>query len=137
MESIRIPVSQLDDPYGDFFTVAYDNRWTDGLPVIPPTPEQVDHFLTTVDRDPEEVVAIMPPRQGPASIRSLAANAVMAGCLPEYFPVVLAAVEAINDPLFPLGTLVGLRPETPFFLINGPIREKIGLNCGRGCLGPG
>jgi hypothetical protein len=94
-------------------------------------------MLAAVERDPEEIVAIMPPRQGPASVRAIAANAVMAGCLPEYFPVVLAAVEAINDPLFPLGTLVGLRPETPFFLINGPIREKIQLNCGRGCLGPG
>ncbi len=136
-KTVRVPVNSVDDPCGDFFTAACENRWTDGLPVIPPSPERIRRLLATVDRDPDEVVAVMPPRQGPALIRIIAANAVMAGCLPEYFPVVLAAVEAINDPLFPLGTLVGLRPETPFFLINGPIREKIDLQCGRGCLGPG
>lgn len=135
-QSVKIPVSS-GDPYGDFYSTACERRWSDGLPVIPSTPDQVNRMLAAVERDPDEIVAIMPPRQGPASVRSIAANAVMAGCLPKYFPVVLAAVEAINDPLFPLGTLVGLRPETPFFLINGPIREKIQLNCGRGCLGPG
>lgn len=135
--TVSVPVESVDDPYGDFFAAAYANQWTDGLPVIPPTPQRVEAFLATVDRDPDQVVAVMPPRQGPASIRGIAANAVMAGCLPEYFPVVLAAVEAINDPGFPLATLVGMRPETPFFLINGPVRENIGLECGRGCLGPG
>ncbi|MBI2986827.1 MAG: hypothetical protein HYY45_08670 [Deltaproteobacteria bacterium] len=135
-QSVRIPVSS-DDLSADFFAAAFERRWTDGLPVIPPTPDRVNRMLAAVERDPDEIVAIMPPRQGPASVRSIAANAVMAGCLPEYFPVVLAAVEAINDPMFPLGTLAGLRPETPFFLVNGPIREKIQLNCGRGCLGPG
>ncbi|HEV7390261.1 MAG TPA: hypothetical protein VGO08_01355, partial [Burkholderiales bacterium] len=136
-ETLKIPVESIDDPYSDFFAAAYDNQWTDGLPVIPPTPDRIALFIATVDRDPDEVVAVMPPRQGPATIRGIAANAVMAGCLPEYFPVVLAAVEAINDPGFPLATLVGMRPETPFFLVNGPVREKIALECGRGCLGPG
>ncbi|MFQ5850304.1 MAG: hypothetical protein ACE5JU_06905 [Candidatus Binatia bacterium] len=136
-KSVQIPVSSVDDPYGDFFDAAYSNRWTDGLPVIPPTPDRVGRFLATVDCDPDEIIAVMPPRQGPASVRSIAVNAVMAGCLPDYFPVVLAAVDAINDPLFPLGSLVGLRPETPFFLINCPVRDRIEINCGRGCLGPG
>jgi hypothetical protein len=136
-ETLKVPVESIDDPYADFFAAAYDNQWTDGLPVIPPTAERIAPFLATINRDPDEVVAVMPPRQGPATIRGIAANAVMAGCLPEYFPVVLAAVEAINDPGFPLATLVGMRPETPFFMVNGPAREKIGLECGRGCLGPG
>ncbi|OGA39615.1 MAG: hypothetical protein A3G24_25340 [Betaproteobacteria bacterium RIFCSPLOWO2_12_FULL_62_13] len=135
--TVRVPVTSVDDPYGDFFHVAYENRWTDGLPVIPPTPERIGRFLATVDRDPDEVIAVMPPRKGPASLRGIAANAVMAGCLPEYFPTVVAAVEAINDPSFPLRLLVGMRPETPFFLINGPVRQEINLNCGIGCLGPG
>jgi hypothetical protein len=134
---VTVDVGSTDDPYADFFSAAADNGWTDGLPVIPPTPERVDAFLSTVDRDPDSVIAVMPPRHGPATLRGIAANAVMAGCLPEYFPVVLAAVEAINDPGFPLATLVGMRPETPFFLVNGPVRPKIGLECGRGCLGPG
>ena len=136
-KTLKIPVGSIDDPYADFFAAACENHWTDGLPVIPPTPQRIELFLATVERDPDQVVAVMPPRLGPATVRGIAANAVMAGCLPEYFPVVLAAVEAINDPAFPLVTLVGMRPETPFFLINGPIRSKIGLECGRGCLGPG
>ncbi|MGZ8265286.1 MAG: hypothetical protein ACXW2I_13920 [Burkholderiales bacterium] len=136
-KTLILPVESVADPYGDFFAAAFEKQWTDGLPVIPPTPDRVARFLAVVDRDPDEVVAVMPPRHGPARIRTIAANAVMAGCLPEYFPVVLAAVEAINDPGFPLATLVGMRPETPFFLINGPVREQIGVECGRGCLGPG
>lgn len=136
-KTLKVAVQSIDDPYADFFAAACENHWTDGLPVIPPTPDRIKPFLATVDRDPDEVVAVMPPRQGPATVHGIAANAVMAGCLPEYFPVVLAAVEAINDPGFPLATLVGMRPETPFFLVNGPICEKIGLESGRGCLGPG
>ncbi len=136
-KTARVSVTSVDDPYSDVFSALYENQWTDGLPVIPPTPDRVERFLATVDKDPEEIIAVMPPRRGAASIRSIAANAVMAGCLPEYFPTVLAAVEAINDPLFPLKTLVGQRPETPFFMINGPVRRKINLNCGMGCLGPG
>jgi hypothetical protein len=137
VNTVRIPVGDGDQAWEDVFAAAYDNGWTDGLPVIPPTARRIEQFLATVDRDPDEIVAVMPPRRGPASVRGIAANAVMAGCRPEYFPVVLAAVEAINDPLFPLATLVGLRPETPFFMINGPVRGVIGLECGRGCLGPG
>lgn len=125
------------DPFDDFFRAAYDKGWTDGLPVVQPTAERVVRFLDTVDRDPDAIIAVMPPRKGPATLRSIAANAVMAGCLPEYFPTVVACVEAINDPLFPLKLLVGMRPETPFFLINGPVRKQIGINCGMGCLGPG
>lgn len=136
-KTARVSVTSVDDPYSDVFSALYENQWTDGLPVIPPTPDRVKRFLATVDRDPEEIIAVMPPRRGAASIRGIAANAVMAGCLPEYFPTVLAAVEAVNDPLFPLKTLVGQRPETPFFMINGPVRQKINLNCRMGCLGPG
>jgi hypothetical protein len=136
-ETLKVPVGTPEDAGADFFDTAYENQWTDGMPVIAPTPERVERFLAVVDRHPDEVIAVMPPRQGPATIRGIAANAVMAGCLPEYLPVVIAAVEAINDPGFPLATLVGMRPETPFFLVNGPVRDRIGLECGRGCLGPG
>ena len=134
---IRVPLGSVEDVYEEFYQLACDEKWTDGLPVIPPTPKRIEEFLATLARDPDEVMFIMPPRKGPCTLRGIAANAVMAGCMPEYFPTVVAAVEALNDPMFPLGTLVGLRPETPFYLINGPIRDKIGLNSGRGCLGPG
>jgi len=136
-KTIDLAVSPGDDAYADFFALALQNQWTDGLPVIPPTPRRVDRLLETMDRDPDHVIAVMPPRQGPATLRGIAANAVMAGCLPEYFPVVVAAVEAINDPGFPLATLVGMRPETPFLLVNGPVAQQVGLESGRGCLGPG
>jgi|SRR5579872_152526 hypothetical protein len=136
-KTVDVPISSAENPYDDFFQYALDNHWTDGLPVIPPTPERIERFLATVARDPDEAFYIMPPRKGPCTVRGIAANAVMAGCLPEYFPTVIAAVEAIADPLFPLGTLVGLRPETPFFLINGPVRKELDLNCARGALGPG
>lgn len=137
VRTAQVAVSSSDDPFADFFQAAYDNKWTDGLPVIPPTAERVDAMLKTVDRDPDDVFYVMPPRKGPCTVRGIAANAVMAGCIPDFFPTVVAAVEAIADPIFPLGTLVGLRPETPFFLMNGPVRNEIDLNCRRGCLGPG
>lgn len=135
--SIDVPVGLAADVGEDFYTYAYESKWTDGLPVIPPTPKRIEAMLATVDGDPDEVMFIMPPRSGPCTLRGIASNAVMAGCLPEYFPVVVAAVQALNDRNFPLGTLVGLRPETPFFLINGPVRNEIDLNCARGALGPG
>jgi hypothetical protein len=133
----ELDVSSGDDAYADFFAFACRSQWTDGLPVIPPTPQRVERMLRTMDGDPDEVMALMPPRQGKVTLRGIAANAVMAGCLPEYFPLVVAAVEAINDAGFPLATLVGMRPETPFLLVNGPVRDEIALECGRGCLGPG
>jgi hypothetical protein len=134
---IEIPVRLNEDRYEQFYNYASDHKRTDGLPVIPPTPQRVEELLATVEGDPDEVLYVMPPRRGPCTLRGIAANAVMAGCLPEYFPTVVAAVEAINDPNFPLGTFVGLRPETPFFLMNGPVRAEIDLNCSRGALGPG
>lgn len=137
MGRIQISVTRETDASGEFFTYACGEGWTDGLPVIPPTPQRVEEMLEAVARRPDEVLAVMPPRKGPATVESIAINAVMAGCLPEYFPVVLAGVEAIADTRFPLGTLVGLRPETPFLLVNGPVRDAIGLNYERGCLGPG
>ena len=64
----------------------YDKGWTDGLPVIPPTEDAVAEMMAAVDRDPAEVIGIVPPRQGVATIESLAANAVMAGCKPAVLP---------------------------------------------------
>ena len=87
IKTMRVPLGSLEDLYEDFFQVANDNKWTDGLPVIPPTPKRVAEFLATLDRDPDEVMFIMPPRKGPCTLRAIAANAVMAGCLPEYFRI--------------------------------------------------
>ena len=70
-----------------------EKGWTDGLPIVPPTESAVRDFLDTIDRDPRELVGVLPPRQGEATVERIAVNAVMAGCRPEYFPLVLAAIE--------------------------------------------
>ncbi|HEU4371777.1 MAG TPA: hypothetical protein VFV05_26435 [Methylomirabilota bacterium] len=117
----------------------YQERgWTDGLPIVPPTEARVREFLRVTDRDPCEIVGILPPRQGEATVEKLAINAVMAGCRPEYFPVVLAAVEALADPLFNLDSVQATtHPVAPLLVVNGPIARGIGLNSGYNAFGQG
>ncbi len=117
---------------------AYDQGWTDGLPVIPATPDLVSRFVAASGRPADAAVALLPPRKGQATVEVIATNAVMAGCRPEYMPVIIAAVEAITDRRYPLEFIqVTTNPMTPFFLVNGPIRKQLDVNCGTGCLGPG
>ncbi len=117
----------------------YQERgWTDGLPIVPPTEDAVAEFLTQTDRDPREIVGVLPPRQGEATVEKIAANAVMAGCRPEYFPVVLAAIEALADPLFNLDSIQATtHPVAPLIVVNGPIVQAIGLNAGYNAFGQG
>ncbi len=117
----------------------YQERgWTDGLPIVPPTEDAVAEFLTQTDRDPREIVGVLPPRQGEATVEKIAANAVMAGCRPEYFPVVLAAIEALTDPLFNLDSIQATtHPVAPLIVVNGPIVQAIGLNAGYNAFGQG
>jgi hypothetical protein len=117
---------------------AYDQGWTDGLPIIPATPEAVQQFIGASGHPGEEVIGIIPPRKGQATVEVLAVNAVMAGCRPEYMPVIIAALEGLTDKGFPLEFMqVTTNPMTPFLLINGPIRQHLDINFGTGCLGPG
>ena len=82
------------DETEDLIEVCYQNGWTDGLPVVPPTPERVERMLSGTDRDPDELIAVHPPKNGGrATVEKVAINAVMAGCKPEYLPLVLTAVE--------------------------------------------
>src|SRR5438132_3208943 len=117
----------------------YQERgWTDGLPIVPPTEIAVLEFLNATDRDPREVIGVLPPRQGEATVERIAANAVMAGCCPEYFPVVLAAIEALADPLFNLDSIQATtHPVAPLIVVNGPIVQAIGLNAGYNAFGQG
>ena len=85
----------------------FDNGWTDGLPIVPPTEELVGRMLEASGRDPMEVLGIIPPRMGVATVEAVATNAAMAGCRPEYMPVVIAAVEAVLEESFDLR---GLQP---------------------------
>jgi hypothetical protein len=112
--------------------------WTDGLPIVPPTSAAVSEFLRRTERDPRQVVGILPPRQGEATIERIAANAVMAGCRPEYFSVILAAIEALADPLFNLDSIQATtHPVAPLLIVNGPIAREIGLNAGCNAFGQG
>jgi hypothetical protein len=117
----------------------YQERgWTDGLPIVPPTEARVRAFLAQTPRDPREVVGVLPPRQGEATIDKIAANAVMAGCRPEYFPVVLAAIEALADPLFNLDSVQATtHPVATLLVVNGPIARAIGLQAGYNAFGQG
>ncbi|MGH7388135.1 MAG: hypothetical protein ACREM3_01575 [Candidatus Rokuibacteriota bacterium] len=117
----------------------YQERgWTDGLPIVPPTEAAVREFLKHADRDPREVVGVLPPRQGEATVERIAVNAVMAGCRPEYFPVVLAGIEALADPLFNLDSVQATtHPVAPLLVVNGPIARAIGLNAGYNAFGQG
>ena len=117
---------------------AYDQGWTDGLPIIPPSQDLVERFVIASGREPQESIAVVPPRKGRATVEVIAINAVMAGCRPEYMPALIAAVEALIDPSFPLELIqVTTNPMTPLLLFNGPIRDQLDINYGAGCLGPG
>lgn len=95
-------------------------------------------MLRATSRAPESVVARLDPRQGEATVERVTINAVMAGCAPPYLPVVLAAIEAVADPLFNLnGIQATTNPVGPLLIVNGPVRGRIGLNSGRNALGPG
>ena len=117
---------------------AYDQGWTDGLPIIPATPDSVQAFVAASGRAADEIIALLPPRKGQATVEVIAANAVMAGCRPEYMAVIIAAIEAVADRNFPLEFMqITTNPMTTFFLVNGPVRDKLEINYGTGCLGPG
>jgi hypothetical protein len=112
--------------------------WGDGLPLVEPTPERVDAMVAGGGRDPLDVLGIMPPAQGVATVHALAVNAVMAGCRPAHFPVVLAAVRAVLEPEFNLkGVQATTSPVTPAIMVGGPIARELGFNGGHNCFGPG
>jgi len=117
----------------------HSNGWTDGLPVVIPTPERVEAMLAwSQGLDGDIVLGEMGPAGGEATVAKLAVNAVMAGCLPEYFPVVLAATEAVLDPAFAHEVMQQTTHAiTPLIIVNGPIRGELGLASGTGALGPG
>jgi hypothetical protein len=115
-----------------------ERGWTDGLPIAPPTPERVEAMLAATSLDSQYVVSEVPPNWGAATVEKLAINAVMAGCLPEYLPVLVAAVAAMSDPAFNFyGIQATTHPCAPLLIINGPIRQALGLNSSSGAYGPG
>jgi hypothetical protein len=138
MINFTSPIIEVEDSWeaaNDWFC---REKLSDGLPIVPPTPERVTRMLEGTGRDSQEVIGLIPPKWAPASIEKLAINAVMAGCLPEYLPVIIAAVEAICEPRF---NLYGVQATTgyvgPGLLLNGPIRTALNVNCDSGVFGPG
>jgi hypothetical protein len=122
----------------DDLEIWFDKGVTDGLPVIPPSRHRVERMLAATTRDRRELVGEVPPNYGRATVEKVAINAVMAGCRPEYLPVVLAAVEAATDPAFNLhGVSTSTHFSGPLIVVHGPIRSRIGLNCSFGVFGPG
>ena len=121
------------DQVNDFFR---DKVWSDGLPVIPPSVEAVEAMLRFTDRKPDEVIGIMPPNRLAASVWKIAVNGVMAGCRPEYMPVLIAIAEAIAEPRFGIEHAGSTAGWTPLIILNGPIIKQLGFNTGQGVLRP-
>jgi hypothetical protein len=129
---VRIPAT------ADPIEACYDRGWTDGLPVVPPTRERVLAMLTGTTRSAAAVVGRIPPDYAECTVEKAAINAVMAGCKPEYLPVVLTAVEAALAPEFGLhGVLATTNAIGPVVMVNGPVARAIGMNARGNAFGQG
>jgi len=122
----------------DEIEACYDRGWSDGLPVVPPTPARVLRMLAGTTRRPDELLGLVPPDLAPCTVEKVAINAVMAGCKPEYLPVVLAAVEAaLVDEFGMHGILCTTMFCGPMVIVNGPAARRVGVNSGVNALGQG
>ncbi len=134
LKSRRIALGDDEDEQEAMFA----RGWSDGLPLVPPSEERVLRMLDGTSRDPQEVLGLVPPALAAATVEKVAINAVMAGCKPEYLPVVLAAVEAVLDEKFAMhGVLATTQFASPVVIVNGPVRRQIGMNARGNALGQG
>jgi hypothetical protein len=134
LKSRRIALGDDEDEHEAMFA----RGWSDGLPLVPPTEERVLRMLDGTSRDPQEVLGLVPPDLTAATVEKIAVNAVMAGCKPEYLPVVLAAVEAVLEEQFAMhGVLATTMFVGPVVVVNGLIRRRIGMNAKGNALGQG
>jgi hypothetical protein len=132
--SRELTIGELEDP----FEALYERGLTDGLPVVPPTPERVVAMLEHTSRDPQDLVGVVPPYDGRATVEKVAINAVMAGCPPAALPIVLAAVHTACEERFALHGLVATtHPAGPAIVVSGPLAEETGMNARGNCLGQG
>ncbi len=134
LASKRVELGEADDPIEYYFK----RGWTDGLPVTPPTAEKIGAFLDAAGRMPSEILGTEPVRGRVITVEKVAVNSVMAGCLPEYFRVVIAAIEAMLEPKHNLHAVtVSTMGAAPLLVVNGPVAAEIGLNSGVSVFGPG
>lgn len=131
-------VNAQEIPPNDLVEWYFERGWTDGLPVVVPTPEKLDAMLRALGGDPTALLARVPPRWGGLTNQVLALNMIMAGCRPDYAPVVRAALLALCDPSFNLnGVQATTHMVSPLVVVNGPIASRIGMNSGHNVFGSG
>ena len=122
----------------DEFEFFLEKEWSDGFPVVTPTEERIARMLTGTDRDHDDVIGPIPPAMEVATVRSVAVHALMAGCRPEYLPVVIAATELMLRGEFNVNGVQGtMHGVAPMMIVNGPYAADIGIHGGNGCMGPG
>lgn len=136
--SLTSTALQVEDDVEAITSLLQERGWNDGLPVVPPTRARVSRMVAGSGLDPQHSLGPVPPLNAAATVEKIAVNAVMAGCRPEYMPVVIAALEAMLDPAFKLaGMQPTTNPLTPLLIVNGPVQGRIGLHSGTGVMGPG
>ena len=124
----RMKVGDSWEEVNDYF---FKQGWTDGLPIVPPTEDRVGAMLQYTDRDPDEVIAVLEPKRGVATVEKIAINAVMAGCLPQYMPMLVAAIQGAGEARFNLYGIQSSTHNTSVLMIaNGPIAKELDINCG-------
>ena len=124
--------------WDDEIESCFDRGWSDGLPVVPPTDARIMRMLEGTTRKADEELGLVPPNLTPITVEKVAINAVMAGCRPEYLPVVLTALEAALTPEATMhGVLCTTCFSSPILVVNGPIAKRIDMNSGVNCLGQG
>jgi hypothetical protein len=130
--------SDLLDAFDELQRQFVRNGWSDGLPLVPPTPKKVEAMIEASGRDGNEVVGLFAPGFGIGTVRKIAANAVMAGCAPNTMPIILAMMQCILEPSIGLRTwAMSTGPQAPVVLVSGPMADEIGMNRGICALGPG
>ena len=135
IQSRRVEVDASFDAIQDFYE---QQGWTDGLPVVPATEDLVRRMLLPYGQDPSSSLGVVQPRNAEVTLEKVAINAVMAGCKPEHFPVVVAAVQAALKPDFNIASVQATTGgAAPAVIVNGPVARELGINGDSGCFGPG
>jgi len=133
--SKRMEVPDSIEEVNDLY---YQHGWTDGLPIFPPTEDRVDRMLLGTARKPQDSIGEIPPVWAEATVEKIAINAVMAGCLPQYMPIILTALEAMLEPQFNLYAVqTTTHPVAPLVIVNGPLVKALGVNAGYNVFGQG
>jgi hypothetical protein len=134
----RAPLVEAPEGLEDINAFYMERRWGDGLLIVPPTEERVARMLAHTTHARDEVIATIAPRYGAATVERIAINAVMAGCKPEYLPVLIAAAQALGTKAFHLQAIQATtNPAAVWLVVNGPIAQRLDINSGGNCLGPG